>query len=82
MFDRLIEAARGQGIRALNGVYRPTAKNKMVAGLYEQFGFRRLAETADEIRYELTVPAERVLTATEVQNVSRVPARVLETAAQ
>jgi FkbH-like protein len=84
MFDRLLDAAREREVRTLVGVYRPTAKNKMVAGLYDQFGFRRVSEAAseaaEEIRYELSVPLERAITATQVRDVSRVPARALEPA--
>ncbi len=78
MFDRMIEAAQEHGIRTLTGVYRPTAKNKMVAGLYDLLGFRRGVETPEEIRYEFPVPSGPVLTATQVRNASR----ALETAAQ
>ena len=80
MFDRLLVAARERDVRTLIGVYRPTAKNKMVAGLYDQCGFRRLSETTEEIRYELTVPVERTIAATQVRDVSPVSARALEPA--
>ncbi len=40
MLAALAEAAREQGIRRLHGVYRPTPKNAMVAGLYSRMGFR------------------------------------------
>jgi predicted enzyme involved in methoxymalonyl-ACP biosynthesis len=71
MFDRLLDAAREREVRTLIGIYRPTAKNKMVAGLYDQFGFRRVSETAEETRYELSVPLARGVTATQVRDVSR-----------
>lgn len=71
MFDRLVEAARERGIATLIGVFRPTAKNVLVRDLYDRFGFARVAESADEVSYELAVPRERVTTATHVRNVSR-----------
>ncbi len=71
MFDRLLDAARESDVRTLIGVYRPTGKNKMVAGIYDQFGFRRVSEAAEEIRYELIVPVERCIAATQVRDVSR-----------
>jgi FkbH-like protein len=68
MFDRLVEAAQEAGIRRIIGVFRPTAKNVLVRDLYDQFGFKRAAESPEEVRYELAVPHERVHTATHVRN--------------
>ena len=47
MLDTLVEQCRAQGITALHGVYLPTAKNKMVAGLYDSFGFTKQSETPE-----------------------------------
>jgi FkbH-like protein len=41
------DAARGMGARQLRGLYRPTAKNGMVAKHYEKLGFRTVIESAD-----------------------------------
>ncbi len=46
MLDSLVKACRERGISEIFGYYYPTAKNKMVAGLYESFGFEKLS--ADE----------------------------------
>src|SRR5581483_277004 len=67
MFDRLVEAAQSHGVRELVGVYRRTAKNAVVAGLYEQLGFTRIATHEEETRYSLVVPGEPVLTAVHVE---------------
>lgn len=71
MFDRLVEAAAARGIRRIVGVYRPTAKNGLVKELYDQMGFRRICESAEELRYELEVPATPQVTATHVRNITR-----------
>lgn len=68
MFDRLVEAAIERRIARITGVYRATAKNGMVRTLYEQLGFRITAQSAQETRYELEVPAQPPLTATHVRN--------------
>lgn len=47
MLDTLVSQCRAQGITTLHGVYLPTAKNKMVAGLYDSFGFAKQSETPD-----------------------------------
>ena len=47
MLDTLVSQCRAQGITTLHGVYLPTAKNKMVAGLYEGFGFAKQSETPE-----------------------------------
>lgn len=66
MFDRLLEAARERGIREIEGVFRPTAKNGLVRDLYDQFGFARASESTAEVRYRLEVPAGAVRTALHV----------------
>ena len=70
MFDRLVEAAIERGIVRIVGVYRPTAKNVLVKELYDHMGFRRIGENGGEVRYELDLPAEPVITATHVRNVT------------
>jgi predicted enzyme involved in methoxymalonyl-ACP biosynthesis len=70
MFDRLIEAAQAAGIDRIVGVFRPTAKNVLVRDLYDHLGFVRIGESAGEVRYELQVPREHIMTATHVRNVS------------
>lgn len=47
MLDQLVKAARGRGIKTIKGYYFPTAKNKMVAGLYGDFGFEKISSDAD-----------------------------------
>ena len=39
MFDTLIEQCQTRGIQKIVGVYIPTKKNPMVAGLYGELGF-------------------------------------------
>jgi FkbH-like protein len=53
MLDRAIEAARAAGVSRLIGVYRKTAKNGLVADLFDRLGFGLDREDADERRYEL-----------------------------
>jgi FkbH-like protein len=53
MLDCAIDAARAAGIARLIGVYRPTAKNTLVANLFEQLGFVPLDATVDGARHEL-----------------------------
>ena len=47
MLDALVKAAQGAGCTELLGEYLPTKKNRMVAGLYENFGFAKVSEDAD-----------------------------------
>jgi FkbH-like protein len=71
MFDRLIEAAQAAGVREIIGVYRPTAKNGLVTGLFDQLGFEKISVTEQDTRYRLAVPAEMVCTAVHVRNDSQ-----------
>jgi FkbH-like protein len=70
MFDRLLEAARAQGIREIVGVYRPTQKNGLVRDHYDQLGFTPVSTSAEEVRYSLTVPALEETRATHIKNES------------
>lgn len=47
MLDKLVERAAAEGIETIKGYYYPTAKNKMVSGLYESFGFDKLSEDSE-----------------------------------
>jgi predicted enzyme involved in methoxymalonyl-ACP biosynthesis len=47
MFDTLIEQCHARGIRKIIGVYIPTKKNLMVAGLYGELGFTSAADSVD-----------------------------------
>jgi len=55
-FNLLLEHAQTQGFARMVGLYIPTPKNPLVAGLYDRLGFTRGDEGADKsVRYELTV---------------------------
>jgi FkbH-like protein len=70
MFDRMLEGAAASGIRKISGAYRPTGKNNLVADLYPKLGFSKVAETADEIRYEIAVRGMPAPTAVHIRNVN------------
>lgn len=59
LFDRLVDVCRERGIKTINGIYLPTAKNLLVADFYATIGFEKISggETGSVFRY--TVPAER-----------------------
>jgi len=44
MLDRLVERCREAGIETIRGYYYPTAKNSMVRGLFQSFGFEKVSE--------------------------------------
>lgn len=51
MMKTLQEAALKSGIRGLRGIYVPSEKNSLVAGLYPELGFRKLTDPGREISY-------------------------------
>ena len=54
MLDELVRRCREEGIEKIIGYYYPTAKNKMVAELFDTFGFTKTKETDDGSKeYEL-----------------------------
>jgi len=58
MFDQLVRAAQAAGIHELIGVYRPTAKNPLVAHHYESLGFEPINKDSAELRYSFAIPVE------------------------
>ena len=70
MFDRLMETALTTQVKRIKGVFRPTQKNGLVAGLYGKLGFRKASETAEEIIYTIDVPASLKATTTHIRNIS------------
>lgn len=59
MLDRLCEEAVKRGAKRLRGYYFKTAKNKMVSGLYESFGFEKISESGDDTVWELSLEGYR-----------------------
>jgi FkbH-like protein len=55
MLDRAVDAAHSAGVRRLVGLYRATAKNGLVADLFDQLGFERRGKSAEETSYELDI---------------------------
>jgi FkbH-like protein len=53
--ERILEAARADGIRRIVGIFRPTGRNALVETLYPQLGFAPLPGGPDEARYECLV---------------------------
>lgn len=47
MLDVFVEEAAKRGVKLIRGYYYPTAKNKMVKGLFADFGFERISEDED-----------------------------------
>lgn len=55
MLDRLAEEAVKAGFRKLRGYYYKTAKNKMVSGLYGDFGFEQISADGEDTVWELSL---------------------------
>lgn len=57
VFDMFIENCRQREIKRIRGIYRPTAKNKILEGLYASLGFKKTIETEQEILWEYEIPS-------------------------
>ena len=55
MLDELVRQAVARGAKKLRGYYYKTAKNKMVAGLYESFGFTKISQSGEDTVWELSL---------------------------
>ncbi len=51
----LVNFCKTRGLSSIVGEYIPTKKNKMVSGLYEQFGFKLAAQNGDSSVWKLNV---------------------------
>jgi predicted enzyme involved in methoxymalonyl-ACP biosynthesis len=79
MFDRMMQAASSRGIREIVGVYRPTAKNPLVADLFDKFGFEKISSSEAEVRYSIVIPETVSITATHIRDESVASANVVVT---
>mgnify|MGYP000425904123 CR=1 FL=1 len=67
-FNVLVEQARARGYRKLIGEFIPSAKNGLVADLYQRLGFTPLPDGADGVRrFVLDLTEERKLPPTYVR---------------
>lgn len=55
MMDTFIEKCKKKGIRIIEGVYIPTAKNGMVKDFYKDMGFSLIAEDGDITTWQLDI---------------------------
>ena len=53
MLDKVVEAAKAQGIKKIMGYYYPTAKNAMVKELFGSFGFTKVSDKDGNTVWEL-----------------------------
>jgi FkbH-like protein len=58
IFNDIVEVAKTLGCRAVVGRFRPTAKNKLVVGLYERLGLAKVSESAEETVWRLALDAD------------------------
>ena len=55
MLDEFVKKCKERGISKIMGYYYKTAKNKMVADLYEQFGFDLVGKNGDDTVWQLYI---------------------------
>jgi len=53
LWAELVNRAAADGMRRIHGHYLPTAKNSLVANLYDRFGLTRTCEANTSIHYVL-----------------------------
>lgn len=62
----IIEIARQMGCVSITGYYIPTAKNKLVAGLYERLGFTMHTDDGEQTTWKLNIATETPFLSTHV----------------
>jgi FkbH-like protein len=55
ILNEMIAIARARQCDAILGIYKPTAKNKLVSGLYERLGFEKVADDNGATSWRLAV---------------------------
>ena len=58
MFDELVAALRGRGVRTIVGRYYKTAKNAIVADFYGSLGFVKTEQNGDDSVWEYQIPQQ------------------------
>src|ERR1700733_11044414 len=58
IFNDIVEVARTLGCNVVVGRYRPTAKNKLVVGLYERLGLTKVSESPEETVWRLALDGD------------------------
>jgi predicted enzyme involved in methoxymalonyl-ACP biosynthesis len=58
IFNDIVGVARTLGCGVVLGRFRPTAKNKLVAGLYERLGLAKVSESAEETVWQLALDGD------------------------
>jgi predicted enzyme involved in methoxymalonyl-ACP biosynthesis len=58
IFNDIVEVARTLGCSVVVGRFRPTAKNKLVVGLYERLGFTKVSESSEETVWRLALDGD------------------------
>jgi FkbH-like protein len=66
IFNDIVAIARALDCGSVLGRFRPTAKNKLVAGLYERLGLAKVSETTAETLWSLAVDANLIARKTYV----------------
>ena len=55
VFYEFAELAKSKNIKTIIGKYIPTAKNKIVSGLYKELGFKMVDEDNESLTFELNL---------------------------
>src|SRR5208282_5318071 len=58
IFNDIVEVARTLGCGVVLGRFRPTAKNKLVMGLYERLGLTKVSESAEETIWQIALDGD------------------------
>ena len=58
IFNDILEVAGTLGCSVVIGRFRPTAKNKLVVGLYERLGLSKVGESAEETVWQLALDGD------------------------
>jgi FkbH-like protein len=58
IFNDMVEVARTLGCNVVLGRYRPSAKNKLVVGLYERLGLTKVSESSEETVWRLALDGD------------------------
>lgn len=80
MLETLIDDALSSGVKVIRGCYIKTAKNGMVADLYDKLGFKRCTQdNNDEVHYilDLTVAPPKISHSVRVTRAITVPNTVI-----
>jgi predicted enzyme involved in methoxymalonyl-ACP biosynthesis len=62
LMNKIFQQATQKNFKRIIGEYMPTAKNRIVADIFVDFGFKQIIQKNDSLLYETAIPVPKMKT--------------------